>query len=102
MKPITPKEVGAKKAEVLPPDVIDEWNKAIATAWDGASAEVVQDDIVAALAKRMNVDREQVFERGWVEVEEMYRAAGWRVSYDKPAYNESYPATFTFTKGRNR
>jgi len=42
--------------------------------------------------------RDEVFDKGWLNIEPMYRAAGWKVVYDKPAYNESYEPTFTFTK----
>ncbi len=37
----------------------------------------------------------------WLNVEELYRAQGWTVTYDKPGYNESYPATFTFAPGND-
>lgn len=33
----------------------------------------------------------------WLNFEGAYRRAGWKVEFDKPGYNESYPATFKFT-----
>lgn len=97
MKPISPMEAVSIKAASLPDDVIDEWNKAIAEAFQGNSATVVQAEMATRLAKRMGVDRNVVFDRHWLDVEDMYRAAGWHVEYDKPGYNESYKAFFTFT-----
>jgi hypothetical protein len=37
-----------------------------------------------------------IFEKGLLDVETVYERAGWKVTYDKPAYNETYPATFRF------
>ena len=35
---------------------------------------------------------------GWLDVEGIYRKAGWDVEYDSPGYCEDYPATFKFRK----
>lgn len=47
-------------------------------------------DIAAA------IDRETIFRRGYLNVEEAYREQGWSVVYDKPGYNETYDASFEF------
>ena len=52
------------------------------------------------LATNADLTRQTVFDNGWLDVEEAHRAAGWRVEYDKPAYNESYDAFFVFSKRR--
>ncbi len=39
-----------------------------------------------------------VCDNHWLDVEDVYREAGWVVEYDKPGYCESYEATFTFKK----
>jgi hypothetical protein len=44
----------------------------------------------------MSYKREDVFKNGWLNVEHLYETHGWKVEYDKPAYNEDYPATFKF------
>jgi hypothetical protein len=43
--------------------------------------------------------RADIFKTGYCDLEPLYRAAGWRVVHDKPAYNETYDAYFKFTKG---
>jgi len=45
---------------------------------------------------KKGLNRAEIFDKGWLNVEEVYRAAGWAVEYDKPGFNESYSATFTF------
>jgi hypothetical protein len=44
--------------------------------------------------------RQQVFDNNWLDVEDIFRKAGWKVNYEKPAYNESYPASFKFQQQR--
>lgn len=99
VKPITPKEAGTAFREALPDAVIEEWNAAISEAgshdWD--YRVIRQDDIAERLAKRMGVALEVVFAKRWLDVEPLYEAVGWTVVYDRPGFNETYPATFKFT-----
>lgn len=44
------------------------------------------------------VNRGDVFAQHWLDIEDVYRAEGWIVDYDKPAYNQSYRAYFVFKK----
>lgn len=97
-KPITPNEVVSLKTEWLPDAVFAVFNEAIAKHWDGREATFRQDEVAALIAERTATRLEVVYENRWLDVEESYRAVGWSVSYDKPAYCETYPATFTFKK----
>jgi len=94
-KPITPAEVTSKKLANIPDRVIEAFNTLIAKHYDGRSATVKQDEVLAAIVTD-EITRSMVFENHWLDVEDIFREAGWDVEYDKPAYNESYPATFTF------
>ncbi len=83
--------------------------------WNGTYSSFTQDNVVtrilaAMVRKQVNesfrkgtgesVDelRKQLFEKGWLDVEPIFKKAGWDVEYDKPGYNESYPATFKFSR----
>lgn len=107
MKPITPQEVGVAKAASLPPKVIGAWNDLIVAKWNGSSARILQKEALAAIVKAMwpNADPDTdlpewntVRAKGWLDIEEMYRAQGWKVEYDRPGYCESYDAHFIFSK----
>jgi hypothetical protein len=100
MKPITPAEVGKKKAESIPVEVIEVFNELITKKWDGRQSIVLQKDAVAGIVSRMGVSRDQVYLNRWLDVEGAFRQAGWRVEYDKPGFNESYDASFTFKTGK--
>jgi len=97
-KPITPDQVGEAQAAYLPPAVFDVFNSLIASRMDGGTATVYQEDAVTAICTALSIDRGEAFNKHYLDVEEAYRDAGWKVTYDKPGYNESYRAFFEFTK----
>ncbi len=95
---ISPKDVGFEKAKHFPDFVLEEWNKMIAQKFTAGRARIEQDEMVAVLQRYTeNGHRQEVFDSGWLNVEEVYREQGWKVEYDKPGYCESYAASFTFT-----
>lgn len=96
-KPITPIEVVSKKLTIIPDHVIEAFNTLIAKHYTGRSAKFKQDEVLAAIVTE-EITSKMVFENHWLDVEGIYLDAGWNVEYDKPGYNESYPATFTFTR----
>lgn len=101
-KPITPREITKAKKEALPDAVFDAFNELIAKNWDGHSATMLQKDVAALIASKLDISRQEVFDNHYLDVESLYRKAGWTVEYDKPAYCETYEATFKFSKSRKR
>ena len=97
MKPIAPKDMIRLKSELIPEKVIEVWNDVIVSNWDGFKAHFKQDEVVEALLYRgVAATRSEIFENSWLDVEEIYREKGWKVTYDKPGYNETYSAFFVF------
>jgi hypothetical protein len=98
--PATPQEVVQRREllKVIPADVVDIWNEMIETKWDGQRAWIEQTEIVNLLVQRLEVQRQALFNNGWLDVEDLFRAAGWKVVYDSPAYCETYEPSFTFSK----
>lgn len=102
-KTITPSEVTGKKTESIPEEVFEAFNELIAEGWDGHSSIVVQCRVVSLIFEKMKrkdpiFTRQSIFDKHWLDVESSYRAAGWKVVYDKPAYCETYEANFRFIK----
>ena len=95
--PINPEEIGAAKRAQFPSAVFDAFNAEIAAKFSGGSARVLQKDVVARL-EAAGMDRREVFDKGYLNVEEAYRAEGWKVEYDKPGFNEFYDAFFIFRR----
>jgi hypothetical protein len=96
--PITPDEVVEVKRTVIPEDVIEAVNKLIAQHWDGHRSRFTVDQAVMAIKARTGFSRTALFDLHYLNFEEIYRAAGWDVVYDQPAYDETYPANYTFTR----
>lgn len=98
IKPITPNEVGKLKSDLLPPAVIEVFNESIAKNWNGKSAKVYQNDVADAIASKLDITRQNVYDMHYLDVEPIYESAGWKIIYEKPGYHESWPAYFKFSK----
>lgn len=98
IEPISPSDV----KKIIPDFVIEAVNQLIMEKWDGDKAIILQDDIMAIVSSNDPDDnkpsRQEVFDKGWLDFEPLYREKGWDVEYDKPAYNEFYKAKFIFKK----
>ena len=102
MKPITPEEAKRLKTSQIPSEVFEVVNQLIVENYkDQGYAIIKQKEIVSRLEK-CGIDSTDIYARGWLDFEDAYRASGWKVDYDKPAYNESYDATFRFDKKKGR
>jgi hypothetical protein len=99
IKPISPDNIASAKADIFPDYVIESVNELIAANFSAGSANFTQDEVIdAIMSKAGDLTRAFIFSKGYLNFEELYEAQGWKVVYDKPAYNESYKANFTFIK----
>lgn len=98
MKPISKADVeNALNEREFPDFVIQAFNECIMEARIKNSKNVMQDDVIKRIEKLGNVSRNSIFENHWLDVERHYRKAGWTVYHDKPGFNESYKAYYTFS-----
>jgi hypothetical protein len=111
-RPISPAEARQLKAHVLPDFVFRAFNACILKHFDGKVATFDQDEVIKQIQDEWRrtgaatideagcgdrlTSREAIFENKYLDVELAYEQLGWKVLYDKPAYNESYAAYFTF------
>jgi len=103
VKPISPEEIGNEKIKTIPVAMIQAVNELLAIEWNGSSATLRQDDILTRYFKIIGkendrANRDEVFDKHMLDFEHVYRKLGWRVYYDRPAYNESYEPTYEFMK----
>ena len=103
VRPIKPHEIASKRS-ITPPDFVYEvWNELISRHYHNGVSRVLQQDAVSALLRATDGDptgitRDDIYNNGWLNIEEAYREAGWFVTYDKPGICESYGATFIFRR----
>ena len=111
VEPIRPQDIAAHKAKNIPDYVIEAFNNEIAKKYNHNSKTSIvrQDDVVnAAIKLRIStsttdipnydehVYRQEIYENHFLDIEQIYEANGWNVSYEKPGYCESGYACFTF------
>jgi hypothetical protein len=96
IKPLTPQEV--KVLPIAHPQMIEVVNELLRLRFDGARAVIKQDEIKEAFLKRVpEYDSLRMFAEKLMDFEPTFRNAGWHVVYEKPGYNESGFAFFTFS-----
>ena len=98
VKAIGPDDIAEYKSKVIPDFVLEAVNELLALNYVDGRATIYQRDIISLAKVKRGDNMLQDFDNKWLNFEEVYRAAGWRVTYDKPGYNESYPASFDFRK----
>jgi hypothetical protein len=94
--PITPGAVVELQTGSIPDFVIDAFNELIVKNFKhgSGSATVLQDDVENMI--KAKYESRGYCETRWLDVEPLFEKIGWKVTYDKPGYNESYPASFLF------
>jgi len=98
-KVISPDEILLE--EQIPEFVIQAVNNLLKLKFMGGEAYIYQDDIMKEALKLCpdpEITRQDIFNNKWMDFEPLFENNGWSVRYDKPGYNESYRANFTFTK----
>ena len=83
--------------------VFDAFNELIAENLQGKRAIVRQEDAIKRILEKANeenatITRAGIFDKGWLDVEGAYSQHGWKVTYDKPGYNETYKASWLFVE----
>jgi len=96
VRPIKPNDIVKAKKENIPEVVFESFNELIAKGFNGSWSTVRQKDVVALLVSK-GVSRGEIFDNHWLDIEVIYREAGWAVTYDSPAYCESYEPYFEFS-----
>lgn len=77
--------------------MIDAFNELIAKNFDGTSSKFTQNEVVSAILNSLDVDRPTIFARHYLDVEPIYEAVGWDVSFEKNPYATG-ASEFTFRK----
>jgi len=93
---ITPEEARKRQESSIPAIVFDVFNELIAEHFDEHGITFEEQEAVKRICSRSDIKEDDLYARRWLDVEPIYRKAGWIVTYNKPGYCEDYEATFTF------
>jgi hypothetical protein len=95
--PITPAQAKNTESDFIPDWIIGVFNTMISAKYSNGESSFKRDEIIDAIQLvDRSLHRQDIFDRKWLDVEPVFRRAGWKVEYDQPAYNESYEPTYTF------
>lgn len=74
-------------------------NELLAENYSEGRILIKQDDIIQrVLDKLPNLSRNEIFSKKYLDFEKRYEDAGWKVVYDRPAFDENYQPFFAFTE----
>lgn len=99
-KALSPQEAIVRFKSEVPEPVMEAWNNLIVENLKVQGGKATSGFTLEALASKittaMNVSRDTAKDRGWFDLEDIFRDKGWKVEFDSPAYNESYTASYKF------
>lgn len=97
VKPITPEEIQDRQVinKRFPAFVIGAFNDLLAERFDGREVTITFKEAEAAIRKVLPPKTK--YESWWLNVEGLFRSAGWNVVVDNPAWNETYEGYYKFT-----
>lgn len=94
-RPITPNEVADLKSEQIPEEVVQAFNELIDENWNGSCSVVGLDEAADRAAKLIGINDSVLYRNNWLDVEDIFREAGWEVDY------MTCKAIFKFSKPRS-
>lgn len=94
VKPVSPNDIKVS----LPDFVINAVNSLISNRYRGGSFSIKREEIVKKIIETCPraLEREEIFEKQWLDFENLYRQAGWKVNYVTPERGESFDEYFNF------
>ena len=99
-KPFSPDDALIKSVELkianIPDFVIDAVNELLARNFINGTATFNQDDVIVAIQKRQDIERHIIFNKKYLDFEDLFREQGWDVTYHKGAYYETWTPFFVF------
>ena len=99
IKPLSPLEVKQKAIESIPSEMVQAVNELLIENASRSSITLKQKDIEARFNKLSNgkYNHVDIYDKGWMDIEPIFRNAGWKVRYESPDRDQSFDEFFTFT-----
>ena len=104
-KPISPIDASQLRNVAIPDEVIQAINSLIVKNLRGRGMRISSKfkavdliDLTLANFKAAGkyVTSQELYDNGWMGFEDLYQTQGWKITYDRPGYNENYDSTYEF------
>lgn len=86
--PVTPQSVVDIRRRNIPDEVITIFNEEISARWDGTRSVIPQAEVVRKILTALNIDRQEIFNRHYLDIEMVFSGYGWHVLYEKAELND--------------
>lgn len=99
IKPIRPDEIESNMEYIIPDFVFESVNELLKEVYRGTGYVTIKTDAIVKkiLANpRCNVSKDTLFKKRYLDFEKVYGKYGWKVTFDKPAYDENYDSFYKF------
>ena len=102
IKPISPKELSQTKE--LHPDIVSIFNEILTERFsEGKIVTIFQEEVIERfLSRNEGFEKSLLFTNHMLDIEPFYRKEGWKVSFDRPGYSESYKAFWEFGENKSK
>jgi hypothetical protein len=99
--PISPNEAmrEREKQESFPDDVFESFNELIVQNFVEGSASFKEIEVIK-LMRRKGLMHEEMYNKGWLFIEDRYRLAGWEVKHNLDRHVGTINAGYTFTANK--
>lgn len=108
VKPFSPAEAASAKKGAVPQELIQAINQLLAERIksNGRSITIKAHEIVSLAESLMSNDGDYTsrtipkiswYDKGFMDFEPIYEAEGWKISYTRPDYTESFDSYYEFT-----
>ena len=100
VKPITPTEAINARKDAIPPYVFQAFNELIVEKLSPSNAanifqhEVLQRILKLCDDKNIAINANMILDRGWLNIEKIYHAEGWKVLYEAPSFDDNFKPHF--------
>tara|TARA_R110000772_G_scaffold101997_2_gene202595 strand:+ start:128 stop:472 length:345 start_codon:yes stop_codon:yes gene_type:complete len=96
VKPISPDEIMDNLESIIPSFVIEAVNNLLKDKYRGGRTSIKAKDIIEEALRlsvlkvdSVKVTREMIYDKKWMDFETIYRANGWKVSFEKSTYGDT-------------
>jgi len=96
MPAFSPQDALESHEHNLPEEILAAVNTLLSERVASGRVTITQPELLELVTKDGKFTSAEIFARKWFDFEGVYRKAGWKVSYDKPDYNGSGNAYWTF------
>lgn len=102
VKPFTPEEAQAVHLKNIPAFVIDTFNELLGFNYCDGEICLNLSQVLEKVCEKSGYEAQHILNMNWLDVEPLYQANGWSVSYKTPGWRDDFPIEPRFVFKKNK